>query len=114
MISIGDVVVVHVNDKPSAYARVDGIEPDTKPGWFRVRLLLLGFPPQEVIWILRREYMEGAGFTMQDIPMRIIPLEGPNRHQASTRRPSARGPRVIPLRRGVAHHEDDGDPPSQG
>lgn len=77
MNAIGDVVVIHIDDKPSVYARIEAIETDAKPRWFQVKLLFLSFPPQEITWILRREYLEGSPFTMNDIPIRISPLKAP-------------------------------------
>ena len=73
--SIGDIVVIHFDDKPSVYARIEAIEPDIKPKWYQVKFLFLSFPPQEITWILKREYLEGVSFSMKDIPIRIIPLE---------------------------------------
>jgi hypothetical protein len=81
MRSIGDVVTIFFDNKPTAYARIEGIEPDVKKQWLQVHLLFLSFPPQEATWILREEYLEGEGFTMKDIPVRIVPLDitGPDR-----------------------------------
>jgi len=74
MNSIGDVVIIHIENKPSVYARIESIEADVKPRWYQVKLLFLSFPPQEVTWILKREYIEGSPFTMKDIPIQILPL----------------------------------------
>jgi hypothetical protein len=88
---IGDVVIIHIDNKPSVYARIESIEADVKPKWLQVKLLFLSFPPQEITWILRKEYIEGSPFTMKDIPIQIIPLERPghrkpqNRTQNSTK-----------------------------
>lgn len=71
MRSVGEVVAIHINNQPSIYARIEAILADVKPRWFQVRLLFLSFPPQEVTWILRSEYIDGAMFTMNDIPVRI-------------------------------------------
>jgi len=70
----GDIVAIYIDNKPSIYARIEGIEPDIKPRWFTVRLLFLSFPPQEVSWILKSEYLDGVPFTMRDIPIRISAL----------------------------------------
>ena len=64
MNSEGDVVLIHYQDQPAVYARIDLIEPDVKKDWYQVTLLLLTIPPQTVTWILREEYINGAGFTM--------------------------------------------------
>jgi hypothetical protein len=75
MNSIGDVVIIHIDNKPSVYARIEAIEADIKPKWYQVKLLFLSFPPQEISWILKREYLEGSPFTMKDVPIQILPLE---------------------------------------
>ncbi|HPX49898.1 MAG TPA: hypothetical protein PLR49_05645 [Deltaproteobacteria bacterium] len=77
MRSIGDVIAIYIDNKPSVYARVEAITPDIKPHWYQVRLLFLSFPLQETTWILREEYLEGSSFTMKDIPVQIIPVEKP-------------------------------------
>jgi hypothetical protein len=86
MNSIGDVVIIHIDNKPSVYARIEAIEADIKPKWYQVKLLFLSFPPQEVSWILKREYIEGSPFTMKDIPIQILPLERSGRQKSQTPR----------------------------
>lgn len=86
MRAIGDVVAIYIDNKPSVYARIEGIEHDIKPRWYQVRLLFLGFPPQEMTWILKEEYLEGSLFTMKDIPMQIIPIEKPGSYKARTKK----------------------------
>jgi hypothetical protein len=77
MRSIGDVVAIYFDKKPSVYARIEMITPDIKPHWLQVRLLFLSFPPQETTWTLREEYLEGTEFTMKGIPIQVIPLGKP-------------------------------------
>ena len=60
----GDVVLIHYQDKPALYARIEAIEPDIKKDWYQVTFLLLTIPSQTVTWILRGEYINGAPFTM--------------------------------------------------
>lgn len=60
----GDVVLIHYQDKPMAYARIEAIEPDVKKDWYQVTLLLLTIPAQSVTWILREAYVQGETFTM--------------------------------------------------
>lgn len=60
----GDVVLVHVEDTPAFFARIECISPDVKPDWYQVTLLVLQVPLVEVAWILREEYINGASFTM--------------------------------------------------
>jgi hypothetical protein len=60
----GDLVLVHVEGKPAFFARIETISPDVKPGWYQVGFLILQVPLVQVTWILRREYVDGASFTM--------------------------------------------------
>jgi len=82
MRAIGDLVAIYIDNKPSVYARIESIEPDIKRHWYQVRLLFLGFPLQEMTWILKDEYLEGSSFTMKDIPVQIIPVAKPGSFQA--------------------------------
>jgi hypothetical protein len=67
----GEVVLIHYQDKPMAYARIEGINPDVKKDWYQVTLLFLTLPVQSVTWILREEYINGASFTMGGQSMRL-------------------------------------------
>jgi hypothetical protein len=60
----GDLVLVHVEDKPAFFARIEAIAHDAKQGWHQVGLLILQVPVVLVTWILRREYVDGTPFTM--------------------------------------------------
>ena len=71
----GDVVLIHYQDQPVAYARIEGINPDIKKDWYQVTLLLLTIPAQSVTWILRDEYIHGASFTMGGQSMRLEKVE---------------------------------------
>jgi hypothetical protein len=72
----GDVVLIHYQDQPVAYARIDGINPDVKKDWYQVTLLLLTIPAQSVTWILRDEYINGTPFTMGGQSMRLEKVRG--------------------------------------
>ncbi len=67
----GDVILIHYQEQPVAYARIEGINPDIKKDWYQVTLLLLTIPAQSVTWILRDEYINGASFTMGGQSMRL-------------------------------------------
>lgn len=54
-----------------AFARVETIEPDIKPGWYHIKLLMLQIPLQVATWILRDAYIDGAEFTMGGKKMRL-------------------------------------------
>lgn len=71
MTSVNDIVLIHMEDSPLAFARVEAIEPDHKPNWYHIKLLMLQVPLQVVTWILRDAYIDGATFTMGGKNMRI-------------------------------------------
>ncbi len=71
MTTENDIVLIHFEDAPLSYARVETIEPDIKRGWYHVKLLLLQIPVQVVTWILRDVYIEGEPFTMNGKRMRL-------------------------------------------
>jgi len=77
MAAINDIVLVHVDNKPGFYARVEDISPDVKPGWWQVRLLVLTFPLQVFTWILDELQLEYAPFTMGGTPIRLEPVVSP-------------------------------------
>ena len=60
----GELVLVHVEDSPAFFARIECISPDVKPDWYQVTLLVLQVPLVEVTWILKEEYINGESFTM--------------------------------------------------
>jgi hypothetical protein len=72
-----DLVLIYYEDKPLAFARIEGIEADHKPNWYHVKLLLLQIPPQIVTWILRDAYIDGAEFTMNGKRVRLEKVVSP-------------------------------------
>jgi hypothetical protein len=72
-----DLVLIHFEDKPLSFARIESIEPDHKPGWYHVALLMLQVPVQVATWILRDSYIDGAPFTMNGKRMRIEKVVSP-------------------------------------
>jgi len=98
MRSVGEVVAIHVKNKPSVYARIEAIQADVKPRWLQRRFLFLSFPPQEATWTLRPEYLDGATFTMNDIPVRIQPVKSPGPKPMQRRpAPGRQGSMVISM-----------------
>ncbi|MBN1102269.1 MAG: hypothetical protein JXL84_02525 [Deltaproteobacteria bacterium] len=102
----GSLVLIHYQDKPTVYARVEAVEPDVKKEWFQVTLLLLTIPAKNVTWILRREYIEGNPFTMGGQSMRLetIPSFRPatpsgQNGDASGAREAAKPGKVIPFKK---------------
>jgi hypothetical protein len=75
MVTRNDIILVYFEDEPAFYARIEEMDRDVKPGWFRVRIQVLSFPVQDVTWILRAEYIDGAPFTMGGKAMRLEKLE---------------------------------------
>ena len=77
MAAENDLVLIHFEDKPLVFARIEKILPNSKPDWYHVQLLLLQVPLQVVTWILRDIYIEGAEFTMNGQRMRLEKVVAP-------------------------------------
>lgn len=77
MATTNDIVLIHVENKPGFYARIENIVPDVKPGWWQVKLLVLTFPLQVFTWILDEFQLEGAPFTMGGTPLRLEDVVSP-------------------------------------
>ncbi len=77
MAGINDLVLVHVDNKPGFYARIENITADVKPGWWQVKLLVLSFPLQVYNWILDESQINGAPYTMGGTPVRMEKVESP-------------------------------------
>ncbi len=98
MATINDLVLVHLDRKPSFYARINDINPDVKKGWYQVELLILTLPPQTLVWILEEAHIQGQEFTMGGRPMKLveIPPKSPPAPEAPS--PEGKG-KVVPLRK---------------
>lgn len=83
----GDIVLIHMDDKPMTFARVEAIGPDVKPNWYQVKLLLLQVPLQVVTWILREAYIDGAPYTMGGRPVRLEKIVCPQEPQPVQQKP---------------------------
>ena len=81
MATINDLVLVHVDDKPGFYARIEEISPDVKKGWWVVKLLVLSFPLQVYTWILDESQLAGSSFTMGGTPLMLEKIVSPVLHQ---------------------------------
>jgi hypothetical protein len=84
MTTVNDIVLIHYEDKPLVFARIEEILADHKPGWYHVRLLMLQVPVQLVTWILRDAYIEGEPFTMNGRRMRLERIQAPIPTHAET------------------------------
>ena len=77
MATINDLVLVHVENRPGFYARIEEIVPDVKQGWWQVKLLVLTFPLQVYTWILDESQINGAPFTMGGTPLTLEKIVSP-------------------------------------
>ena len=77
MADINDIVLIYMEDKPQAFARIEAIDPDIKRGWYHVQLLFLQIPLTMVTWILRDAYINGDPFTMEGKPIRLEKVVAP-------------------------------------
>jgi hypothetical protein len=88
---IGDLVLVHIDNKPAFYARLEDVSPDVKPGWWQVKLLVLTLPLQVYTWILDESQIGGTPFTMGGTPVRlekvVSPVHDEAKQDASPARP---------------------------
>jgi hypothetical protein len=101
MRNIGEIVAVYIDDKPSIYARIEDYEADVKPRWFKVKMLFLTFPPQEVTWILREAQVDGEPFTMNNIPVILKTVNShtgtPEKIKTKTQTPKRSSGKIISL-----------------
>lgn len=77
LVQPGDVILVHVDGKPSFYGRTEEILFDVKRGWRRLRFSVLTLPLQEMIWTLEPSQIDGEPFSMGGTPVRIERLPDP-------------------------------------
>jgi hypothetical protein len=77
MAAINDLVLVHIDNKPGFFARIEDISADVKPGWWQVKLLVLAFPLQVFTWTLDESQINGAPYTMGGTPVRIEKVVSP-------------------------------------
>jgi len=100
MTDIGDVVLVYIEDKPAFFGRVEDVVPDSKPGWVRLKFLILQVPPTPGEWILRPEYVQGNEFSMGGRKVRIEKVVAPVEFEEPEPDPGSTGSKkVIPLRK---------------
>lgn len=75
--TLNDLVLVHIDNKPGFYARIEDVLPDVKAGWWRVRLLVLTIPLEIYTWILEEAQINGTPFTMGGTPIRLEKVVSP-------------------------------------
>ena len=88
----GDVILVHLEDKPAFFARVEEILLDRKIGWRQLRFQVLTVPLQEMTWILEPCQIDGDPFTMGGTPIRLERLPDPQPAQAEDDDPAPDAP----------------------
>lgn len=72
-----ELVLIHIEEQPAFYARVEKISADVKPKWWRVKFLMLTIPVNITTWTIDDEQIRGAEFTMGGTPIRIEKVEVP-------------------------------------
>ena len=77
MATIKDIVLIHLEDSPVSFARVESILPDPKQDWYQIKLLMLQIPLQVVTWILKDAYINGEEFHMNGKKMKLQTVECP-------------------------------------
>lgn len=77
MATINDIVLIHLEDTPVSFARVEDILPDHKKDWYQIKLLMLQIPLQVVTWILKDAYINGDEFFMNGKRMRLETVKCP-------------------------------------
>ena len=94
MATVNDLVLVHIDNKPGFYARIEEIVPDVKPGWWQVRLLVLTMPLQVFTWILDESQVNGAPYTMGGTPVRLEKVVSPASPKKDAT-PAVQGPAIV-------------------
>lgn len=84
-----DIVLIYLEGRPMAFARIEDISPDVKAGWYQVKLLVLQLPLRPITWILRDVYIDGAEFTMDGKGMRLEKVVCPE-EQKEEKRPESK------------------------
>jgi hypothetical protein len=88
-IAPSDIVLVHFENKPAFFARVERIDPDYKRGWWHVKFFVLALPMQLITWIIDDEQIRGADFTMGGMPVRIEKVVPPSETAAEEQAPES-------------------------
>lgn len=96
MTKIGDVILVYLEDQPAFFGRIEDIYSDVKPGWVRLKFLILQVPLTLGEWILRPDYVQGNEFTLGGRKVRIEQVLAPPEAQPPASDPPGK---VIPLRK---------------
>jgi hypothetical protein len=87
----GEVLLVHFQEKPAFYIRIDQLAPDRKKGWWQVNFTALTLPSEHIVWLLDNDQIRGADFTMQGNPIRLerVPAKTPSTTAKTEKPPSS-------------------------
>jgi hypothetical protein len=99
MATINDLVLVYLEHKPAFYARINDINPDVKRGWYQVELLVLTLPPQNLVWIIEADHLEGQEFTMGGSAVKLVLVPPKPAAPSASPTPTPGKAKVIPLAR---------------
>ena len=77
MTDLKDLVLIYLENQPIFFARIENIIPDIKPGWVRMKFLILQIPVSLGEWILLPVYVQGEEFTMGGKKVLIEKVEVP-------------------------------------
>jgi hypothetical protein len=96
-----DLVLIHIENKPAFFARVEKITPDVKPKWWRVKFLVLTLPLKILTWIIDEEQIRGTDFTMGGTSVRIEKVVPPKEVEEPSegveqKRSGAEGEEAVP------------------
>ena len=80
----GEVLLVHFQNTPAFFIRVEDISPDHKKGWWQMSFLTLTIPLKKITWILDEQQIRGADFTMGGNPVRIERIKVPQEETDET------------------------------
>jgi len=78
---MNDLILVHIEENPAFFGRIEDITPDIKPGWWQVHIMVLSIPPRIITWILEDSQIQGKGFTMGGIPIRLEKVASPYKEE---------------------------------
>jgi len=79
--TVNDLILVYIEENPAFFGRIEDITPDIKPGWWHVHIMVLSIPPRMISWILEDAQIQGKGFTMGGIPIRLEKVPSPYKEE---------------------------------
>ncbi|MEQ8222019.1 MAG: hypothetical protein ABRQ37_06925 [Candidatus Eremiobacterota bacterium] len=79
--TVNDLILVYIEENPAFFGRIEDITPDIKPGWWHVHIMVLSIPPRMISWILEDVQIQGKGFTMGGIPIRLEKVPSPYKEE---------------------------------